>query len=221
MGKCCYCHIEVLDETDTCPLCRAVLTPTDDLENMYPNVRFRIRRLMFFSRIYLFCALLAQGVLIAVNYFAESRIWWSVITGLILLYGYLILRFTILGKAGHRGKILTLAFLAVFAAIIIDFVTGYRGWSVDYVMPAGILLVDTIIIGCMIGNRRNWQSYIMWQLFMILCSFFPAGLFIVGLERSGLIAFLPLSVSAALFLGTMIIGGNRAHTELRRRFHIN
>ena len=34
MGKCCYCHIEVLDETDTCPLCRAVLTPTDDLENM-------------------------------------------------------------------------------------------------------------------------------------------------------------------------------------------
>lgn len=221
MGKCCHCHIEILDETESCPLCRSVLVQTDELENMYPDVRFRIKRLMFLSRVYLFCALVAQAVLFSINLLSGSRIWWSAITGMAFLYVYLILRFAILGKAGYRSKILTLAFIAVLAAIGTDFATGYRGWAVDYVLPAGILMVDGIIIGCMIWNRRSWQSYIMWQILMVLCSLFPAGLYIAGLERNGAVAFLPLAVSAALFLGTMIIGDRRARTELYRRFHIN
>lgn len=221
MGKCCNCNIEVLDETKCCPLCQSVLVPTEELENMYPDARLMMRRLLFVSRVYLFGALLLQAVLFGVNLVTQSQIWWSAITGLALLCGYMILRYAILGKAGHKSKIFILALIAVLVAIVIDFVIGYRGWAVDYVLPSGIILVDIIILGCMIYNRRNWQSYIMWQLLMILCSLFPAGLYVTGLERNEHLAFLPLCASSALFLGTMIIGDRRAWTELKRRFHIS
>lgn len=220
MGKCCNCNIEVLDESKCCPLCQSVLIPTEELENMYPDARQMMRRLLFASRIYLFAALLLQAVLFGVNLYMQSQIWWSAITGLALLCGYMILRYAILGKSGHKSKIFIIALAAVLAAIVIDFIIGYRGWSVDYVLPTGIILVDGIILGCMVYNRRNWQSYIMWQLLMILCSLFPAGLYVAGLERNEYLAFLPLLVSIALFLGTMIIGDRRARTELKRRFHI-
>ena len=51
-----------------------------------------------------------------------------------------------------------LVLLAVLITVVVDFITGYRGWSVDYVLPAGIVLVDVVILGCMFFNRRNWQS---------------------------------------------------------------
>ena len=100
-----------------------------------------------------------------------------------------------------------------------DFVTGYRGWSVDYVMPCGILFIDVATVVIMAVNHRNWQSYIVVQLFMILCSLIPAALYLAGLENNIFFAFSPLSFSSLLFLGTMIIGDRRARLELKRRFH--
>ena len=97
---------------------------------------------------------------------------------------------------------------------------GYNGWSVDYVISSGILAVDIGIIVLMICNHRNWQSYIMWQLFMILCSAIPLVLYITGIEKLFIMAVLPAFVSIFLFLGTLLIGGRRAVVELKRRFHI-
>lgn len=221
MGKCVNCHLSVLDESETCPLCRSILEPEGEMENMYPELRVQMHRRLLACRIWLFFVLASEAVLIAVDLNDSFPVAWSVITGLALLYSYLVLRYAVLGRSGYRAKVLVLAILAVLAAIAADFVIGYRGWSVDYVLPAGILLVDAVVLGCMIWNRRNWQSYLMWQLLMILLSAIPLTLCLLGLERRSLMAFLPAWVSCGLFLGTVIIGGPRAWTELRRRFHVN
>lgn len=221
MGKCKNCKVEVLDVTERCPLCQSVLEQTDSLENMYPNARIKMRRLMLMCRIYLFCAIVTGIVLFCIDLHTESAFWWSSIANSALLLVYLVLRYAIIGKGGYRSKIVLVAVLVVLYTVTVDIVIGYQGWSVDYVLPAGIMLVDGLIIFCMINNHRNWQSYIMWQLFMILLSFIPAVLFWAKLERNPYMAFLPLVVSSLLFLGTMIIGDRRARVELKRRFHIN
>ena len=53
MSRCKNCNIEVLDETERCPLCGSVLEQTVEVENMYPDVRIRSRKLVFISKIYL------------------------------------------------------------------------------------------------------------------------------------------------------------------------
>ena len=220
MAKCRICKLEVLDETEVCPLCRSILDPTDAVENMYPNVRRKIRRLKLISNIYLFLAVCLEAALICINIVTTSQIWWSVITGLALFYFHLVLRYAILGKSGYRSKIFVLTLIAVLSAVAVDMVVGYRGWSVDYVLPAGIVLVDVVILGCMFFNRRNWQSYMMWQLLMILCSLVPALLFWMGMEHNGYLAVSPFAISCAMVLGTLIIGDRRARMELLRRFHV-
>lgn len=221
MGKCCMCNVEILDETEYCPLCRSVLERTEEMQNMYPNARVSMRKRMFFSRVYLFGILILEVVLFSINAFDESLIWWSAIAGLGLLYSYMVLRYAIIGKSGYRSKVTVLSLIAILVAIASDFIIGYRGWSVDYVLPAGILLVDVVILGCMFFNRRSWQSYIMWQIMMILCSLIPVGLHLAGLEKNQFVSFAPLFGSALIFIGTMIIGGRRAAVEIARRFHIS
>ena len=154
------------------------------------------------------------------NYYGTFETAWSLATGLILFYGYLVIRFAILGKSGYIAKTIVLTLIAILALIAIDFVSGYKGWSVRYVFPAAIIGIDAVILLLMIVNRRNWQSYIMWQIFMILCSFVPIILYFVGIIYVPYLALAALGTSVFLFLGTVIIGDRRARVELKRRFHI-
>lgn len=220
MSRCKQCNVEILDETERCPLCHSVLEKTVEVENMYPNVRTMTRRLALLSRIYLFVAILVEALLIYLNVLSDSEMFWSAIPGLAMLYGYLVLRYAILGKSGYKGKIIVLTLIAILMVVAIDFVVGYRGWSVNYALPSAILLVDAGILILMCINRRNWQSYMMWQIFMILCSVVPLVLYVVGIVTAPLLALLAFAFSTALFLGTLIIGDRRARTELRRRFHV-
>ena len=220
MSRCKQCNVEILDETERCPLCHSVLEKTVEVENMYPNVRTMTRRLALLSRIYLFVAILVEARLIYMNVLSDSEMFWSAIPGLAMLYGYLVLRYAILGKSGYKGKIIVLTLIAILMVVAIDFVVGYRGWSVNYALPSAILLVDAGILILMCINRRNWQSYMMWQIFMILCSVVPLVLYAVGIVTAPILAVLAFAFSAALFLGTLIIGDRRARTELRRRFHV-
>ncbi len=223
MAKCKNCNIEILDETVSCPLCQSILQQTEDVENMYPDVRLMMRKFTLTARIFLFVSIVLEALLFTYNLitFDTYSIWWSAITGLVLLYAYLVLRYAIIGKSGYKSKVILLSLIAVLSAIGIDLATGYRGWSVDYVLPAGILFMDVVIIGLMIYNKRNWQSYMMWQILTVLFSLIPIVLYILELERNEYLAFLPMAASASLFLGTLIIGDRRARTELKRRFHIN
>ncbi len=220
MSRCKQCNVEILDETERCPLCHSVLEKTVEVENMYPNVRTMTRRLALLSRIYLFVAILVEALLIYLNVLSDSEMFWSAIPGLAMLYGYLVLRYAILGKSGYKGKIIVLTLIAILMVVAIDFVVGYRGWAVKYALPSAILLVDAGILVLMCINRRNWQSYMMWQIFMILCSVVPLVLYAVGIVTAPILALLAFAFSTALFLGTLIIGDRRARTELRRRFHV-
>ena len=220
MSKCRNCNVEILDVTEFCPLCHSVLEQTEELENMYPDARLKTQKMKFVTRLYLFCALVVEFLLIVIDFHGENQVHWSILVGLGLLYVYIVLRYAVLGKSGYRAKTIVLVLLAVLITVVVDFITEYRGWSVDYVASGGILLVDAIIIVLMIWNRRNWQSYLMWQIAMILFSIIPAVLYLINLEHNFIMAFLPLIVSVFLFLGTIMIGGRRAMQELYRRFHV-
>lgn len=220
MSKCIRCHVDILDETERCPLCDAVLEQTVALENMYPDVRVRSRKLAMIGRVYLFCAILAEVILIICNIKTESEIWWSAITGLCLFYVYLLFRFAILGQSGYKAKVTVLMLLAISMVVAIDFVAGYKGWSVNYAIPAGILLIDAGIIVLMIVNKMGWQSYLMWQIFMIFCSLVALILYFVGIVDQPLLTLIAFGCSVFLLLGTVIIGDRRARVELKRRFHV-
>ena len=47
----------------------------------------------------------------------------------------------------------------------IDLLTGASGWALTFVFPSAILAMVLATIILMIVNIRNWQSYMMMQLF--------------------------------------------------------
>lgn len=220
MSKCRQCKIEVLDETERCPLCGTVVEPTIEVENMYPDIRVKSRKLVFFSRLYLFLAVVIEMILINVCMLTEVQSLVYIISGLVLLFGYIVIKYAILGTSGYIAKTVVLTMLAVLMFVAIDFSVGYNGWSVNYVLPSGILLIDAAILALMAINRKNWQSYLMLQIFMVVCSIVAVVLSAVQIITEPIVSIIALDVSVILLLGTLIVGGRRSRVELKRRFHI-
>lgn len=220
MSKCHQCKVEIKDNVTLCPLCKSVLEKKEPIENVYPNVRVIIKKHHLWTRIYLFAAIVAETLLLFFNYKTYHGSLWAVVAGVVLFYGYIGLKFTFMDNMEYKTRIIILIMIAIFGVILIDLLTGFDGWSLNYFIPGGIILMNTAIIVLMIINIRNWQSYMMIELLTILWSLVPFVLIRSGLPTNLNVSLGVFAYSIFLFLGTILIGGKRASTELKRRFHV-
>lgn len=179
----------------------------------------RTRKLVMISRFYLFFAIVAEIILVNVSLFFDWSSIVYLINGMIFLrvYGDTLRD---IGESGYIAKTVVLTALALAMLVAADFAVGYNGWSVNYVLPSGILLIDAGVVLMMAVNRKNWQSYMMLELFTVLCGGVMLLLYLFGIVTSPVMSSVAFNVSVILFLGTVIIGGRRARVELKRRFHI-
>jgi energy-converting hydrogenase Eha subunit A len=190
-------------------------------ENKYPNIWEKNHVMKLLTRIYLFVAILAETALIWLNYRYFNGIYWSAVVGVILAYIYLTLAYTVsYSHAGYRMKIIVGVAGAVLLLSIIDRLLGNYHWSLNYVFPAAILALDVTVLFLIAFNRRNWPSYISFQILMVLVGLLGVFLGIAGVITAPLLSYVALAVSVFSLLGTLIIGGRRATTELQRRFHL-
>lgn len=221
MSRCKNCKIEILDPTDKCPFCNCVLENYDlDKEGMYPNASAVVKRFRFLENLFLFLSIMFETIFLVISYWLDTGYVWSIVAGLVLVYANVVFRLAIVGRSGYQFKICSLVFTAIAILIAIDYVTGYKGWSINFVLPSGILLIDLGILILMIINHRNWQSYLMLQILTILLALIPTVLLILQIVTFSYITVIALGASVFIFLGTLILGDQRARTELKRRFHV-
>ena len=211
----------ILDRTDRCPLCHHVLEQGEQQgENRYPDAIQVTKSFRFLENLVLFLSIVAVCVVVGLNRMIHPDVPWSLIVALVLVYANTVLKMAVVGRSGYMFKTLMLVAIAVVVLLGIDYLTGYSRWSLGYVLPIGILAMDLMLLILVLVNRRNWQSYMMSQILMILLSVIPVILYLTGVIHFPYLAWAALGASVFLFLGTLILGDQRARTELKRRFHI-
>ena len=127
---------------------------------------------------------------------------------------------TITERIGYMFKTLFLTLTIVLILIGIDYFTGNKRWSYDYILPTALMFLDFSCVLLMLINRRNWQSYISLQLFNIFWSVVLMILLQLDIIRQPVMVIIPVAASFIIFIGTVIFGGRRATDELKRRFFI-
>lgn len=220
MGYCKQCRVEILDDTYVCPLCRGVLEDTGKHENMYPDIKTMEKKISLVIRIFVVAAIATEVLLIHINYITYNGVMWSLITGGAMLLTFLALKIVVEYEYGYRAKTITMVFFSLLYLILIDWVLGFHRWSLNYIYPAAILAMDALVLVLMIVNFRNWQSYIIWQIFTIFLGVCSVIMYRLNWVTKPLMGEIALAVSLLFFLGTVIIGGGRAVTELKRRFRV-
>lgn len=222
MSKCKMCKMEILDKTDTCPLCQHVLE-RDGKEgrNLYPDARIVTKKYRMLENVFLFISIVLWCILFVIDYTTDPEFLWSFTVGLAIIYANIMLRLTILGKQTYMTKILWSILIGLALLIEADVLTGYHGWGLNFAFPTAVALWDIAVVVLMLFiNRRNWQSYIIDQVTaLVLCGIM---MFLIWID---VITFPYYAIAVQMltlfmFLGTVIIGDRKARSELKRRFHI-
>lgn len=227
MGKCKACNIRVVDQKEYCPLCGNVLDLEDKLEaqglgpdfNSYPNVYKRQRAIAVVMDILTFLWVAATIITVFLNYSWNWEFKWSFIVSAGLLYP-LWMVFMIVKERGYLHRIFFGVIGASLLVCLIDGVTGFHGWSVNFVLPGALILVDIVLLVLMFVNHRNWHSYMVFQLLTIIIGLIPLMLIRLHIVRYPLFSEWAFISCVLVFLGTLILGGAQARMELHRRFHI-
>lgn len=224
--KCSYCKVEILDEVKVCPLCQMALQKdkkeTWELYVGYPDMVEKHRKKRMFLKIFIYVAILLEILLAVINYLTYEKISfpWSGVTGVCILYVFFAIATLVRHEKGHVQEIYIQIPAVMIFLLVLDYTMGWIGWSLEYGLPIVLLGLLVLIIVCMCINHKNWQIYMVLQLFTLLFSVIDLWLVLSGVVKYQVLPLISLGVSVALFLGTLLIGDRKAMNELKRKFHV-
>lgn len=188
--------------------------------DIYPKIAFNPQ---FYHQIVWIAALVSViigALLIEINVLTGTRIWWSLISAGVMAYSWMTMLFSIRNYTNPAAKILVQTLGAMALCVLIDFGTGYRGWSVNFAAPGIILAADLGTLALMLVHFKSWQSYLLFQIEYAGFSLIPLLLYFLGVVTKPVLAVVSIAVSWLLLLASILFGRKKAETELKRRFRI-
>ena len=190
-----------------------------DLGN-YPKVSYnpdQFKKLLHVFYLVLFAVAAILGV---VNLLTFKHTWWSWIAIASIFYVIMTVRYSLTRRANLASKLVIQSIGVQVLLVIIDGVNGYSGWSVNYAIPSVLLFDVLAVVGLIIVNRLNWQSYFMYQIALTIFSFIPICLWAVGLVDKPVMAIITVIISVSILVVTFLLGDRGVKKELIRRFHL-
>jgi hypothetical protein len=202
-----------------CPLCHSATKKIEKENDLtgYPFVKIKMSKKGIASKMYLAIEAICTFILLAVDYHFSQTLSWSVVGFLSIFLGYIIMQIFFNSLTTVFAKISKSLFALIIYLFILDyFLNINRGWSIEYVMP--ILLIGETVMNFFftVINHKNFQNYMIAQIVTILLASFS---FSIG--SNFYLSLIAIVLSVLLFVCTLLFGGLKGVSEIKRRFHIN
>lgn len=227
MKYCEKCRIKIVGDRRICPLCQGVLISSggdDDKdekqEEIFPSIPTLYRQYHLFFRLLIFLSIVAGVVSITVNLLVPGHGMWSifVLAGIACLWISLALA---IGKRRNIPKnLLYQVVILSVLSVLWDYFTGWRGWSIDYVVP--ILCVSAMATMGILSKVMKWDIADQMIYFCIDCFFgiIPIVFYFTGCLNVPYPSVICVAASVISLSALLVFQGENMVTELRRRLHM-
>ena len=169
---------------------------------------------------YFMASLVLGLVLVLLNIASYQGVPWSLAGMGAIAYFLFTMRFSVHHNANPALKIMAQTLGAQVFCLLADWATGYSGWSVNYVVPALLLLANGMNLILMAVNYMSWQSYLLFQIEYVVLGLLPLTMWLLGVITSPFLTVTALLSSLVLLGASFLRGDKKAKAELKRRFHV-
>ena len=223
MKICEKCAVSVSGDFEKCPLCQNTLTGENQNKNEYetfPFVPLAIHKHSSLFRLLQLCSAAVVIVSFTVNWMLPQSGFWSlfVIAGVACMWLSLSIairkRHNILKNLTYQVTIVSIL------SVLWDVFTGWRGWSVDFVVP--IVFVSAMSVTAVLAHILKLQTgaYIIYSFLLVLYGIIPAVFVLSGLSIIIYPSLICVACSLFSFAALMIFEGRNMIEELKRRLHL-
>ena len=115
---------------------------------LYPRI-IKIEKSNIIIGILIFICILISGVLIAIDFLTDAKVMWSLISSISIVYLWVTVIYSIRRGSSIASSIMIQTLVISIFMILLDKITGYRGWSVEIAIPI-ILSIANIMMFMML-----------------------------------------------------------------------
>ena len=219
MSKCLKCDVDVISVNNRCPLCDGELKKWNDSESIYPT-RVSVIKYAFVRKIILLIAILCSVSVCILNYYLTPKIKWSLFVVL-----QIILTCKVLSKIlSGRNKVMKVIFISNFLvcglSIFWDFYVGFRGWSLDYVLPSLCITYGIFALALRIVNYFAFRENSSYIYFNIALGFVPMILLHFGYIKVDVLAYLAGIIAFLNLIILIIFDWTYLKNYITKKLHI-
>jgi len=221
MRYCEKCGVHVLGTLRNCPLCQGTLSgAADPAEDVYPDIPLSGRLHAPLLRLLILLSVAAAAACGAVLLCAPRHGWAALAVLAGLGSGWLTVGIALQKRKKPFKAVFWQVCCLSLLAVAWDWGTGFRGWSLDFVLP--ILWACTMLAVAVIARllRFQPQDYLVYLVMNILLGLLPLLLLLCGVLRVVYPAAVCVAVSLVLLAILALFEGPALREELLRRLHL-
>ncbi len=219
MQQCRKCRVNVEGDKSRCPLCQGELTGECGRE-MFPKITEPRFGSGFILKLIAFIAISAIAICAATDYMLSGGLTWSGIS----IGGILCAWLTTSVGVTYRKRILKNItwelFLITALSVLWDRFTGWRGWSLDFVLPCACVCstVSVFIIAKVLKMKSG--EYILYLIIGGIYGLLPFICLMAGLVRIKYPSVICSVISVIFMTALFLFRGKSTTAEIERRFHL-
>lgn len=221
MKHCEKCKVDIIGKRKNCPLCQGLLSGNDEeQEEEFPQIASIYKQYNMFFKIIMLISIITASISVAVNIMLPRSGAWSlfIIGGLISVWVSLV---TAINKRNNIPKNIIYQVMIISIAVVSwDYMTHWRGWSIEYVVP--LICVFAMISMSFISKvmKLHIEDYLLYLIIDGVFGIVPSIFIMLGFLKV-LYPSLICVVTSIISLSTLLIfEGDSMREEINKRLHL-
>lgn len=219
MRYCEKCGVKVRGGETACPLCQRSLSGEAE-EKVYPIVPTVYRQHEMFFKVLILSTIAVGVACAAVNLLLPRSGYWSAFVALGILCFWISLAYAVRKKDNIPKDITVQVFIVSILSFGWDWLTGWRGWSLNFVIPiaCSVALLSLAIVAKVMKMPPG--DYIAYFTLDIVFGIVPLVFYLTGLVSFPIPSVVCISLSVLSLSALIVFEGKNMLLEMTKRFHI-
>lgn len=221
MQYCDKCRVHLRENQKICPLCGGILSEDDGSgEEIFPSIPTIYQEFNMFIRLMILISISVIVVSFAINFIFTRESRWSLLVAAAIACMWISLFFIIRKNSNIPKTIMWQVVILGILSVLWDHSMGWRGWSLDYVIPA--ICVGAMIVMAISAKllKIGVQELIIYLFVDGLFGFVPIIFILLGMLKVTFPSVICVAASAISLSALIIFQGDNIKAELKRRMHI-
>ena len=219
MNKCNKCNVYINTKTNKCPLCGCNIKNSNG-ENVFPHINYLNRKYHLMKKILLFLSLCGIFISLYINYSIAHTLSWSyfVVLGIITFW------ITLLISLNSRKNLIKMLFLEMIILITLsliwDYSTGFKLWSINYLLPFLCVLYLIGIFILKLFMKRYKSEFVFYASISSIIGLIPGVLILFDKLYVIFPSYICSIFSIVMLIYLLVFNKKIVKDELEKRFHI-
>jgi RNA polymerase subunit RPABC4/transcription elongation factor Spt4 len=218
MLYCENCKVSITGNHEKCPLCQGDVIGEPSKSNTFPIIREEKQIINLILKITALVTIAIGVICVLINIGFGGK--WSIYVIAGIVTGWIVIWITVKMHGNITKNSIWLTIIISILSFVWDISTGYRGWSIDYVLPliCCFAMIEMFIVANI--KKLKIEDYIVYLIIDILFGIIPLILLlldVVNVVYPSLICVAESIISLAILI---LFEGKALKAEIVRRMHL-